>query len=306
MARGAIRATPMTTIVLLTLTGLALAAMYFLLAAGLALIFGLMDVLNFAHGAFFTWGAYSAWWTIGRFTAAGSQEGSTGGFLLGVLVAPVVGALLAVLVEVVLLRPLYKRPIYQVLVTLGAGLMLTQMTSVIWRPDARFFPQPGWLADTSTVLGARVPNNRFLLIAAALVVLGGMLLFLKRTRYGLVVRAGAENREMVRALGIDVDRAFTLVFALGGALAGLGGAFGAAYFGSVEPTFGSVNLIFAFIVVVIGGLGSVTGSALAAVIIGLAQQFGNYYTTWAGDFVVVLLLAAVLLLRPGGLLGDRT
>ena len=296
----------MTTFVLLTLTGLALAAMYFLLAAGLALIFGLMDVLNFAHGAFFTWGAYSAWWTVDRFTADGSQEGSTGGFLLGVLVAPIVGALLAVLVEVVLLRPLYKRPIYQVLVTLGAGLMLTQLTSVIWRPDARYFPQPGWLADTSTVLGARVPNNRFLLIAAALLVLGGMLLFLKRTRYGLVVRAGAENREMVRALGIDVDRAFTLVFALGGALAGLGGAFGAAYFGSVEPTFGSVNLIFAFIVVVIGGLGSVTGSALAAVIIGLAQQFGNYYTTWAGDFVVVLLLAAVLLLRPGGLLGDRT
>jgi len=292
----------MSTFVLLTLTGLALAAMYFLLAAGLSLIFGLMDVLNFAHGAFFTWGAYSAWWTVERFSPAGT--GATPAFFLAIVVAAIVGGALATVVEVGLLRPLYRRPIFQVLVTLGAGLTLSQLTSVIWRPDARYFQQPDWLSDTSTVLGARVPNNRFLLIVAALLVLGGMLLFLKKTRYGLIVRAGAENREMVRALGIDVDRAFTLVFALGGALAGLGGAFGAAYFGSIDPTFGSVNLIFAFIVVVIGGLGSVSGSALAAVIIGLAQQFGNYYTSWAGDFVIVLLLAAVLLLRPSGLLGS--
>lgn len=291
----------MSTIVLLTLTGLALAAMYFLLAAGLSLIFGLMDVLNFAHGAFFTWGAYSAWWTIDRFSPVGS--GSTAAFLLAVVVATITGAVIATGVEIGLIRPLYKRPIFQVLVTLGAGLALSQLASVIWRPDARVFPQPSWLSDTTTVLGARIPNNRFLLIAAAIVVLIGMLLFLRKTRYGLIVRAGAENREMVRALGIDVDRAFTLVFALGGALAGLGGAFGAAYFGAIDPGFGTVNLIFAFIVVVIGGLGSVTGSALAAVIIGLAQQFGNYYTSWAGDFVIVLLLAVVLLVRPGGLMG---
>jgi branched-chain amino acid transport system permease protein len=248
----------MSTFILIALTGLALAAMYFLLAAGLSLIFGLMDVLNFAHGAFFTWGAYAAWWTIGQVSPG--ARGSTGGFLLALLVAPLVGAALAAAVEVGLLRRLYPRPIYQVLVTLGIGLALSQLTSVIWRPDARPFPQPDWLAATSTVLGARVPNNRFLLIGAALVVLGGMLLFLRRTRYGLIVRAGAENREMVQALGIDVDRAFTVVFALGGALAGLGGVFGAAYFGSINPNFGAVNLIFAFIVVVIGGLGSITGS----------------------------------------------
>ena len=289
----------MSTIVLLTLTGLALAAMYFLLAAGLSLIFGMMDVLNFAHGAFFTWGAYIAWWTVERVGGGGS----TLWFGVGLVVATLVVGLLAATVEVGLLRPLYQRHIYQVLVTLGVGLALSQLTAVIWRADARPFPQPEWLAATSTVLGARVPNNRFLLIGAALLVLVGMLLFLRHTRYGLIVRAGAENREMVQALGIDVDRAFTLVFALGGALAGLGGVFGGAYFGSINPNFGAVNLIFAFIVVVIGGLGSITGSALAAVIIGLTQQFGNYYTTWAGDFVVVLLLAVVLLVRPRGLLG---
>jgi len=291
----------MSTIVLLTLTGLALGAMYFLLASGLSLIFGLMDVLNFAHGAFFTWGAYTAWWMITETTSASSA--STAGFLLALVVATIVVALMAALVEIGLLRPLYRRPIFQILVTLGIGLALSQLTSVIWRPDARPFPQPRWLTQTTTVLGARVPNNRFLLIAAAIAVLIGMLFFLRRTRYGMIVRAGAENREMVQALGIDVDRAFTLVFALGGGLAGLGGVFGAAYFGSVNPSIGSVNLIFAFIVVVVGGLGSITGSALAAVIIGLAQQFGNYYTTWAGDFIVVLLLAVVLLIRPRGLLG---
>jgi branched-chain amino acid transport system permease protein len=290
----------MSTIILLTLTGLALAAMYFLLAAGLSLIFGLMDVLNFAHGAFFTWGAYAAWWTITEATPGG---GATTAFLLGVGAAAAVGAALATVVEVGLLRRLYRRHVAQILITLGVGLALSQLTGVIWRHDARPFPQPAWLRDTLTVFGARVPANRFLLIAAAAAVLAGMLFFLRRTRYGLIVRAGAENREMVQALGIDVDRAFTLVFALGGALAGLGGAFGAAYFGAIDPGFGSVNLIFAFIVVVIGGLGSVTGSALAAVAIGLAQQYGNYYTTWAGDFVVVLLLAVVLLVRPHGLLG---
>ncbi len=292
----------MSTLILITLTGLALAAMYFLLAAGLSLIFGLMDVLNFAHGAFFTWGAYAAWWTIGRLAPGGA--GTTGAFFVSLVAAALAGALLAALVEVVLLRPLYQRPIYQVLVTLGVGLALSELTAVLWRYDAQRFPQPAWLAATSTLLGARVPNNRLLLILAAAVVLAGMLLFLRKTRYGLIVRAGAENREMVRALGIDVNRAFTLVFALGGALAGLGGVFGAAYFGAIDPHFGSVNLIFAFIVVVIGGLGSIEGSALAAVIIGLAQQYANYYAaTWVGDFAVVLLLAVVLLVRPRGLLG---
>ena len=297
----------MSTLILITLTGLALAAMYFLLAAGLSLIFGLMDVLNFAHGAFFTWGAYAAWWTIGRLAPPGTS--TTAAFFLVLLAAAAMGAGLAALTEVALLRPLYQRPIYQVLVTLGVGLALSEFIAVIWRHDARPFPQPSWLRATSTILGARVPNNRLVLIVAALVVLGLITLFLRRTRYGLIVRAGAENREMVQALGIDVGRAFTLVFALGGALAGLGGVFGAAYFGSIDPGFGSTNLIFAFIVVVVGGLGSIGGSAVAAVIIGLAQQYANYYGTslvggtWVGDFVVVLLLAIVLLVRPNGLLG---
>ncbi len=295
----------MSTLIFITLTGLALAAMYFLLASGLSLIFGLMDVLNFAHGAFFTWGAYAAWWVISMKTPVGGNA-STGIFLLAIVAAVVVGAALATGTEVVLLRPLYKRTIYQVLVTLGAGLALTELTAVIWKHDAKLFPQPRWMAATLTIAGARIPANRLVLIAVAGIVLVLMLLFLRYTRYGLIVRAGAENREMVQALGIDVNRAFTLVFALGGALAGLGGVFGGAYFKSIDPSIGTVNLIFAFIVVVIGGLGSISGSALAAAIIGLSQQYANYYAAaWLGDFVVVILLAVVLLVRPGGLLGAR-
>lgn len=231
---------------------------------------------------------------------------STGIFLLAIVAAVVAGAALAAGTEVVLLRPLYKRTISQVLVTLGAGLALTELTAVIWKHDAKLFPQPGWMAATLSIAGARVPANRLVLIAVAGIVLALMLLFLRYTRYGLIVRAGAENREMVQALGIDVNRAFTLVFALGGALAGLGGVFGGAYFKSIDPSIGTVNLIFAFIVVVIGGLGSISGSALAAAIIGLSQQYANYYAAaWLGDFVVVILLAVVLLIRPGGLLGAR-
>ncbi len=295
----------MSTLIFITLTGLALAAMYFLLASGLSLIFGLMDVLNFAHGAFFTWGAYAAWWVIAMRTPVGGNA-STGIFLLAIVAAVVAGAALATGTEVVLLRPLYKRTIAQVLVTLGAGLALTELTAVIWKHDAKLFPQPRWMAATLTIAGARVPANRLVLIAVAGLVLALMLLFLRYTRYGLIVRAGAENREMVQALGIDVNRAFTLVFALGGALAGLGGVFGGAYFQSIDPSIGTVNLIFAFIVVVIGGLGSISGSALAAAIIGLSQQYANYYAAaWLGDFVVVILLAVVLLVRPGGLLGAR-
>src|SRR5437763_9176102 len=131
----------MSTLILITLTGLALAAMYFLLAAGLSLIFGLMDVLNFAHGAFFTWGAYAAWWVITMQTPVG-RNASTGIFLLSILIAIAAGAGIAALTEVVLLRPLYKRPIYQVLVTLGAGLAFSELTAVIWKHDAKVFPQP--------------------------------------------------------------------------------------------------------------------------------------------------------------------
>jgi branched-chain amino acid transport system permease protein len=158
------------------------------------------------------------------------------------------------------------------------------------------------MIETSSILGASIPNNRFVVIGVAVLVLVGLTSFLRYTRFGLIIRAGVENRAMVTALGIDVRRAFTIVFALGGALAALAGVLSGVYFGSIDPQRGTSLLIFAFIVVVIGGFGSIGGSAVAAVTVGLVQQYANYYaSSGTGDLAVVLLLAAVLLIRPGGL-----
>ena len=160
------------------------------------------------------------------------------------------------------------------------------------------------MGETTSVLGASVPNSRFVAIGAAVAVYVGIMTFLKRTRYGLIIRAGVENRAMVTALGINVTRAFTLVFAIGGMAAALGGAIGGAYFTSINPEQGGSLLIFAFIVVIIGGLGSLRGAAIASVLVGLLQQYANFYAlVGAGDLIVVLLLAVVLLLRPQGIGG---
>ena len=280
----------MSTVVLLALTGLGLGALYFLIASGLSLIFGLADVLNFAHGLFLAAGAYDTWWASGRMP-----------LVAAVAVGTLAGTLFAVAVELLLIRPLYARPIQQVLVTVGLAAAGVALLQGMVGADPEQLPKPGWLSDTTRVLGAAVPNDRFLLIGVALAVLAALLVFLRRTRYGLIVRAGVEDRAMVTALGIDVRRAFTLVFAIGGAAAALAGALAGLYFGSITPGLGGSLLIFAFIVVVIGGMGSVTGSAAAAVAVGLVQQFANYYAPGLGDISVVALLAAVLLVRPQGL-----
>jgi branched-chain amino acid transport system permease protein len=290
-----------STIVLLTLTGLGLAALYFLVASGLSLVFGLADVLNFAHGLFLSVGAYATWWAAGNLPGAG-PDGF--GFVVAVAFGVLAGAVVGVLVELVMIRPLYARPIEQVLVTVGLSLAGVALLQAAWGADPRPFPRPQWTQRVTSVVGANIPDSSLLLIIAAAVVLAALLAFLRYTRYGLVIRAGVENREMVSALGIDVRKAFTLVFAIGGAAAALAGGLGGVYFGSVSPGQGGSLLIFAFIVVVIGGMGSVVGSAYAAVVVGLLQQFVNYYgAPGAGDICVVALLAIVLLLRPQGIAG---
>jgi branched-chain amino acid transport system permease protein len=291
----------MSTFILLTLTGLGLAALYFLVASGLSLVFGLADVLNFAHGLFLSVGAYATWWAADHLPGAGP----TGfGFVLAAAFGVVAGAVVAALVELVLIRPLYSRTIEQVLVTVGLSLAGVALLQSTWGADPRPFPRPEWTRRVTAIGDAHIPNASLLLVLAAAVVLALLLLFLRFTRVGLVIRAGVENREMVTALGIDVRKAFTLVFAIGGAAAALAGALGGVYFGSVSPAQGGSLLIFAFIVVVIGGMGSVVGSAYAAVAVGLLQQFVNYYgTAGLGDICVVALLAIVLLVRPQGIAG---
>lgn len=284
----------MSTFVLMTITGLGLAALYFLVASGLSLIFGLMHVLNFAHAAFLTLGGYTAWLIAD----------TTGNLLFGMVVGVVVAAALGALTESTLLRRLHGDHVPQVLLTVGLLLAFTALVRAVFGSDARPMPVPRWMTEVTPVAGALVPNSRFVLIGAAVAVYLALALFLTRTRYGLIVRAGVENRAMVTALGIDVRRAFTLVFALGAGVAALAGSLVALLQNVVSPEQGMNLLIFAFIVVIIGGLGSFRGSALAAVLVGLLQQYANFYgAVGAGDLIVVLMLAAILLVRPQGLLG---
>lgn len=290
----------MSTVVLLLITGLGLGALYFLVASGLSLIYGLMGVLNFAHGSFLTLGAFAGWELSRRMGGD-----SWGTLIASLVVGALVGAIFAAATEYFLIRRLYERHIEQVLVTVGLALATVALFEGIWGADPDYVTGPAWLGETTELLGAKVPNDRFLLIIAAIAVLLAIVLFLKHTRYGLIIRAGVENRSMVTALGIDVRRAFTVVFAIGGAAAGLGGVLASHYSGYVSPHLGGTLLIFAFIVTVIGGLGSLTGAAIASVVVAVLQQFANFYLGGTGDFMVVLLLAAVLLIKPSGLLGSK-
>lgn len=289
----------MSTVILLLVTGLGLGALYFLVASGLSLIYGLMDVLNFAHGAFLTLGAFAGY-EVARILGGESW----GTFLISILVGAVVGALFATLTELLLIRKLYERLIEQVLVTVGLALASVALFEGIWGQDPIYTTGPAWLDQTTNVFGATIPNDRFIYILSAVLVLLAIVGFLRYTRFGLIIRAGVENRAMVTALGIDVRTAFTIVFAIGGAAAGIGGVLASHYYGNVQPYLGGGLLIFAFIVTVIGGLGSLAGAAIASALVAVLQQFANYYFG-LGDLIVVLLLAAVLLLRPSGLLGSK-
>src|SRR5690606_7972646 len=200
-----------------------------------------------------------------------------GTFIASLLLGAVVGAAFAAAPEFLLIRQLYEREIEQVLVTVGLALASVALFDGIWGVEPISVAGPAWLSGTTDVLGASIPNNRFILILAAIFVLLGIVLFLRYTRYGLIIRAGVENRSMVTALGIDVRKAFTVVFAIGGAAAGFGGVLASHYFGYVSPHIGGTLLIFAFIVTVIGGLGSLAGAAIASVVVAILQQFANFY-----------------------------
>ena len=298
----------MSVYVTLAFTSLALGAVYFLAASGLSLIYGLMDVLNLAHGMFMTIGAYAGWDLAAHLptTWPGSWI-----FVIEVAASIVGGALAAGITEIVLIRPLYGRPLSQILVTIGLDLAVVALLLGGFGSSSLTLPVPLWLIEATRSGNLILPHADFVAIGAGIVVLVVLEWFLRRTRYGITIRAGVENREMVRALGIDVGRAFTLVFVIGGAMAGLAGLLYTVVFSGdlVSPLQGDSLLIFALIVVVIGGLGSIRGSAVAALLVAVVQDFTNYYLgtqsglAEIGNLSVVLLLALVLEWRPRGLFG---
>ncbi|MEI7697484.1 MAG: branched-chain amino acid ABC transporter permease [Actinomycetes bacterium] len=289
----------MDTFILIGITGIGLGALYFLIASGLSLIYGLMGVLNFAHGSFLTVGAFVGYWVASKM----GFDITLPKFIFAMIVGGLAAGLFALLIEQLLITRLYERHIDQALVTVGVSLVVGAVLGGWFGNDLKMFPTPAWFSTAITIGGARIPADRAVYIATAVLLLVGNWALLKYTRIGLIIRAGVENRNMVNALGINVRRAFSTVFFLGGFAAGVGGVLVSVYSNGVSPLIAGTYLIYGFIVVVIGGMGSVPGSFLAAMMIGVIRQFANYYATGLGDFVVVILLAVVLLIRPQGLLG---
>jgi branched-chain amino acid transport system permease protein len=289
----------MSTFILILITGVGLGALYFLVASGLSLIYGLMGVLNFAHGAFLTIGAFTGLWISTKVF----PNPTTWTFIAAMIAGGIAAGLFALLMEQLVITRLYNRHIDQALVTVGVGLVVTALLAGWFGSDARLFPTPLWFMKAVTIGEAIIPIDRFIYIGVATILLIAMLSILRFTRIGLIIRAGVENRSMVSALGINVRLAFSTVFFIGGFAAGVGGVLISVFSYGVTPQMGGSWLIYGFIVVVVGGMGSVTGSAIAAMLIGVTNQFANYYLTGLGDFVVVIILAAVLLTKPSGLLG---
>jgi len=276
------------------LNGVQYGLLLFLVASGLTLIFGIMGIINLAHGSFYMMGAYIAF----------SLSELTGNFWLAILLGVPLAALIGLALETLVFRWLYRRDhLYQVLLTYGLILVMEELRSIIIGDDVHGIAVPK-LFDHSIALTSTLsyPVYRLLMSAVCLIVAGAMAVVIRRTRLGMALRAGAGNREMVELLGIDIARVYRIVFAGGVALAAFAGMI-AAPVASVYPGMGKEILIVSFVVVVLGGIGSIKGAFLGSLLIGLTDTFGQVYLPQISGMTVYMLMAAVLLWRPAGLFG---
>jgi branched-subunit amino acid ABC-type transport system permease component len=274
------------------LHGLVFGAALGLLALGLTVIFGLLGVMNFAHGELYMLGAYAGIVTIGV----------THSFWVALIVAPLAVGAVAAVTEILTLRPLYRRePLYGLILTFGLALVFREAVRQIWGGDMRRILPP--FAGSTPLLGMTYPNYRLFLLAASSVLLAAIWLFFTRTRAGIVVRAAVQDAEMLDGLGVDVRRVFTLTFAASGALAALAGLLLAPVF-TVYPQMGVEMILLAFIVVILGGMGSLGGSVVAAFVIGIAQSL---FSLWMNPQRVAIaifgIMIVVLVVRPRGFFG---
>ena len=304
VALAALPAMSAPTWITLTVAGAAMGMMLFLMASGLTLIFGLMDVLNFAHGAFITLGAYLAVTVIGHFsgwTAAASWQLNLLALAAAVLAAAVVCGAVGWAFERIIIRRVYGSHLQQVLITVGGMIVAEQLVVLIWGAEPLQVPKPVMLRGSFVIGGAAIETYRMVAVALGLMVYGAMYAVLNRTRIGLLVRAGVENREMVEALGFRIRRLFVGVFIAGTALAGIGGVMWAAYQELVTTAIGADMNILVFIVVIIGGLGSVTGCFVGAVLVGLVANYVGFLAPTVALGPNIALMVLVLLWRPRGL-----
>lgn len=284
---------PVDLIIMQLFTGLALGAVFVLLAVGLSLIFGLLTVVNFAHGAFYMVGAYTGV----------VLYGITGNFWLCLIGVPLVVGTIGLVVERYLVRPLYGRGIdYPLLLTFGLAYVLIELVRILFGTDGIPFNTPAALQGAVNLGFGYFPTYRLFLIGVTAVLLIGLWLFIEKTAFGLVIRAGAQDPEIVRVLGVDVSKVWLLVFGLGTGVAGLAGLLAAPMRG-VIPEMGVPVLVQAFVVTVVGGMGSLTGAVIAGLLVGVVVSMTSLFAPALADMSIFALMALVLLVRPRGLFG---
>jgi branched-chain amino acid transport system permease protein len=274
-------------------TGLALGSIFVLVALGVSLIFGLLTIVNFAHGQFFMLGAY-----VGAFAL-----GITGNFWLSLLAVPLFVGAIGMLSERFLVRPLYGRGIdYPLLLTYGLGLIILDAVRILAGTEGIPFPTPEALSGAADLGLFFFPIYRLFLIGITAVLLVALWLFLEKTSYGLIIRAGARDQEIVQILGVDIGRVWLIVFGIGVALAGVAGVLAAPIRG-VFPEMGVPVLVEAFVVTVVGGMGSLLGAVIAGLLVGITVSFTSFYFPQMATLSMFLLMALVLIFRPRGLFG---
>ena len=288
----------------LTVAGLAMGMMIFIMASGLTLVFGLMDVMNFAHGAFITVGAYAAASVLLAMKGdmqAPSLAANLAAIGPALLAAMALAAVLGLFFERVVIRPVYGDHLKQILVTMGGLIVVEQLIHVVWGPDIIPLPRPATITGAVLIGDAAIERYRILAVLVGLVVFVAMWLVLSRTKLGLLIRAGVENTEMVESLGYRIRRLFIGVFVAGSGLAGLGGVMWAMYQESVNAAMGMQVMVVIFIVVIIGGLGSVGGCFVGALLVGLVANYIGYVAPKLALGSNILLMVLILLWRPRGL-----
>ncbi|MFP5390862.1 MAG: branched-chain amino acid ABC transporter permease [Gammaproteobacteria bacterium] len=293
-----------STWVTLSIAGLAMGMMMFIMASGLTLVFGLMNVLNFGHGALVSVGAYAATLVLlpmRHLAEADSLAQNLGVLLLAVLLAVGVTGLLGWAFERVLIAPVYGQHLKQILITMGGMIVAEQLINVLWGAEQIALPLPHALQGAVLLGDAAVEKYRLVAVAVGLAVFALMFLVLNRTRLGLLIRAGVENREMVEAMGYRVKRLFIIVFAAGSALAGLGGVMWGLYKGVLSASIGGETMVVIFIVVIIGGLGSVGGCFIGALLMALAANYAGFLAPKLALVSNIIVMIAILLWRPAGL-----
>ncbi|MCX7892869.1 MAG: branched-chain amino acid ABC transporter permease [Burkholderiales bacterium] len=292
------------TWVTLTVAGIAMGLIIFIIASGLTLVFGLMDVLNFGHGVFIALGAFLATTVLGGmadWTASQSLAANLAAIFAAMAVAMAVAGAVGMAFERVIIRPVYGQHLKQILITMGGMIVGEELIKVIWGPQAIPLPLPAALRGAILIGDAAVEKYRIVAVVIGLAVFAAIFWVLSRTKAGLLIRAGVQDREMVEALGYRIRRLFVGVFVAGSALAGLGGVMWGLYQQSVIPQIGAQVNILIFIVIIIGGLGSAGGSFVGALLVGLLANYAGFLAPKVALFSNILLMVLVLLWRPQGL-----